>query len=66
VTLFPGNDTIHEANVHQLRVTDRVVVIRFGSNSDPDCMVQDSVLEKIADKVKGGTRHSIPEMRALG
>jgi U5 snRNP protein, DIM1 family len=31
---------------------DRVVVIRFGHDSDPTCMVQDEVLMSIADKVK--------------
>ena len=31
---------------------DRVVVIRFGRDTDPTCMVQDEVLAKIAEKVK--------------
>ena len=31
---------------------DRVVVIRFGRDTDPTCMVQDEVLGKIAEKVK--------------
>lgn len=31
---------------------DRVVVIRFGRDQDPTCMVQDEVLMSIADKVK--------------
>jgi DIM1 family U5 snRNP protein len=31
---------------------DRLVVIRFGRDSDPDCMRQDEVLYKIADRVK--------------
>lgn len=31
---------------------DRLVVIRFGRDHDPDCMRQDEVLYKIADKVK--------------
>ena len=31
---------------------DRVVVIRFGRDSDPTCMVQDEVLANIAEKVK--------------
>jgi DIM1 family U5 snRNP protein len=31
---------------------DRLVVIRFGRDADPDCMRQDEVLYKIADKVK--------------
>ena len=31
---------------------NRVVVVRFGSDSDPDCMVQDEVLAKLADDVK--------------
>ena len=31
---------------------DRVVVIRFGRDQDPTCMVQDEVLMRIADKVK--------------
>ena len=31
---------------------DRLVVIRFGRDSDPQCMSQDEVLFKIADRVK--------------
>ncbi|KAF4443844.1 thioredoxin-like protein 4A [Fusarium austroafricanum] len=31
---------------------DRLVVIRFGRDWDPDCMRQDEVLYKIADKVR--------------
>ena len=31
---------------------DRLVVIRFGRDHDQDCMRQDEVLYKIADKVK--------------
>ncbi|KAI1749911.1 mitosis protein DIM1-domain-containing protein [Xylaria castorea] len=31
---------------------ERVVVLRFGKDSDPDCMRQDEVLYRIADKVK--------------
>lgn len=31
---------------------DRVVVIRFGHDADPTCMVQDSILASIADKVR--------------
>ena len=31
---------------------DRLVVIRFGRDWDPDCMKQDEVLYKIADRVK--------------
>lgn len=31
---------------------DRVVVIRFGRDADPQCMVQDEVLASIAEKVK--------------
>ena len=31
---------------------DRVVVIRFGHDTDPTCMVQDEVLMSIADKIK--------------
>ena len=31
---------------------DRVVVVRFGRDQDPTCMVQDEVLMSIADKVK--------------
>ena len=30
---------------------DRVVVLRFGRDTDPTCMVQDEVLGKIAEKV---------------
>ena len=31
---------------------DRVVVIRFGHDQDPTCMVQDEILMSIADKIK--------------
>jgi DIM1 family U5 snRNP protein len=31
---------------------DRLVVIRFGRDADPDCMKMDEVLFKIADRVK--------------
>lgn len=31
---------------------ERLVVIRFGRDHDPDCMRQDEVLYKIAEKVK--------------
>ncbi|GMH91498.1 hypothetical protein TrVE_jg7259 [Triparma verrucosa] len=31
---------------------DRVVVIRFGHDSDPTCMIQDEVLASITDTVK--------------
>jgi hypothetical protein len=31
---------------------DRLVVIRFGRDADPDCMRQDEVLYRIADRVK--------------
>ncbi|KAI5291216.1 U4/U6-U5 snRNP complex subunit dib1 [Ascosphaera aggregata] len=31
---------------------DRLVVIRFGRDYDPDCMCQDEVLYKIAERVK--------------
>lgn len=31
---------------------ERVVVIRFGRDYSPDCMRQDEVLYRIADKVK--------------
>ena len=31
---------------------DRVVIIRFGRDTDQTCMVQDEVLAKIAEKVK--------------
>lgn len=31
---------------------DRLVVIRFGRDSDPDCMRQDEVLYRIAERVK--------------
>jgi len=40
--------------VDQAIVTEqeRVVVIRFGHDSDPDCMLMDETLYKIADEVK--------------
>lgn len=40
--------------VDQAIVTEeeRVVIIRFGSDHDPDCMLQDEVLARIADLIK--------------
>lgn len=40
--------------VDQAIVTEenRVVVIRFGRDHDPDCMLQDEILAKIAEDVK--------------
>lgn len=35
-----------------LNENDRVVVIRFGHDHDPDCMLMDEVLAKIAERVK--------------
>ena len=35
-----------------LNEEERMVVIRFGRDHDPDCMRQDEVLYKIADRVK--------------
>ncbi|XDG00476.1 hypothetical protein ABKA04_000091 [Annulohypoxylon sp. FPYF3050] len=35
-----------------LSETERVVAIRFGRDHDPECMRQDEVLYRIADKVK--------------
>ncbi|KAF4333603.1 thioredoxin 4A [Fusarium beomiforme] len=37
---------------NNLTEEDRLVVIRFGRDWDPDCMRQDEVLYKIADKVR--------------
>jgi DIM1 family U5 snRNP protein len=31
---------------------ERLVLIRFGRDHDPDCMLQDEILYKIADRVK--------------
>ncbi|KAI5309308.1 U4/U6-U5 snRNP complex subunit dib1 [Ascosphaera atra] len=31
---------------------DRLVIIRFGRDGDPDCMAQDEVLFKIAERIK--------------
>jgi hypothetical protein len=41
---------------------DRLVVIRFGRDSDPDCMRQDEVLFKIADKVKNFAVSALSEV----
>lgn len=35
-----------------LSESERLVVIRFGKDGHPDCLRQDDVLAKIADKVK--------------
>ena len=35
---------------------DRVVVIRFGRDQDPTCMIQDEILMSIAEKVKNFAR----------
>lgn len=46
---------LHTAwDVDQAIVTeeDRVVVIRFGRDQDPTCMIQDEILMSIAEKVK--------------
>ena len=31
---------------------DRLVIIRFGRDGDPDCLRQDDVLSRVAEKVK--------------
>lgn len=40
---------VDQAIVHE---QDRVVVIRFGHDWDPDCMIMDEVLSQIAEKIK--------------
>lgn len=50
--LLPHLDNGWEVDQAILSEEDRVVVIRFGTDQDPTCMVQDEVLASIAEKVK--------------
>ena len=36
----------------QMSEEERLVIIRFGRDWDPDCMAQDEILFRIADRVK--------------
>ena len=50
--LLPHLNNGWEVDQAILTEEDRVVVIRFGRDSDPTCMIQDEVLMSIAEKVK--------------
>ena len=50
--LLPHLHSGWEVDQAIVQAEDRVVVIRFGHDQDPTCMVQDEVLMSIADKVK--------------
>jgi DIM1 family U5 snRNP protein len=50
--LLPHLHSGWEVDQAILTEEDRVVVVRFGRDQDPTCMVQDEVLMSIADKVK--------------
>ena len=50
--LLPHLHSGWEVDQAILTEDDRVVVIRFGRDQDPTCMVQDEVLMSIAEKVK--------------
>jgi hypothetical protein len=50
--LLPHLHSGWEVDQAILTEEDRVVVMRFGRDQDPACMVQDEVLMSIADKVK--------------
>ena len=50
--LLPHLHSGWEVDQAILTEEDRVVVIRFGRDNDPTCMIQDEVLMSIAEKVK--------------
>lgn len=50
--LLPHLHSGWEVDQAILTEEDRVVVIRFGRDQDPTCMIQDEVLMSIAEKVK--------------
>jgi DIM1 family U5 snRNP protein len=50
--LLPHLHSGWEVDQAILNEEDRVVVIRFGRDEDPTCMVQDEILMNIAEKVK--------------
>ena len=50
--LLPHLHSGWEVDQAILTEEDRVVAIRFGSDTDPTCMVQDEVLMNVAEKVK--------------
>jgi U5 snRNP protein, DIM1 family len=45
---------------------ERLVVIRFGRDWDPDCMRQDEVLYRIADRVKNFAVWNLDRISAKG
>ncbi len=50
--LLPHLHSGWEVDQAILTEEDRVVLIRFGRDSDPTCMIQDEILINIAEKVK--------------
>lgn len=50
--LLPHLDNGWEVDQAILREEDRVVCIRFGSDSDPTCMRQDEIIAKCAEAVQ--------------
>ena len=50
--LLPHLHSGWEVDQAILTEEDRVVMIRFGRDQDPTCMIQDEVLMGIAEKVK--------------
>ncbi|KLU81904.1 thioredoxin-like protein 4A [Magnaporthiopsis poae ATCC 64411] len=50
--VLPHLNTAWHVDQAILSEDERLVVIRFGRDGDPDCMKMDEVLFKIADKVK--------------
>mmetsp|Transcript_28898 Transcript_28898/g.33049 ORF Transcript_28898/g.33049 Transcript_28898/m.33049 type:complete len:143 (-) Transcript_28898:148-576(-) len=50
--LLPHLNSGWEVDQAILQEEDRVVVIRFGRDTDSTCMVQDEVLMRVAEKVK--------------
>jgi len=51
---FSSPQRMTQANIYgtQMSEEERLVIIRFGRDWDPDCMAQDEILFRIADRVK--------------
>jgi DIM1 family U5 snRNP protein len=50
--MIPHLQTAWHVDQAILSEDERLVVIRFGRDADPECMQQDEVLYRIADRVK--------------